>query len=104
MRRILVDNARRKSSRKHGAGLERVDLRETQITSGQPDDKLLLVDEALELFAAEDPVKAEVVKLRFFVGLENEEIAALLGISSKTVQRYWNFAKVRLLQQIEKRR
>ena len=100
MRRILVDNARRKRSRKHGGTLERVDLNATNISSGQPDEKLLLVDDALERLAADDPVQAQVVKLRFFVGLEHQEIAALLGVSEKTVRRHWNFAKVWLYQQI----
>lgn len=104
MRRILVDKARRRKSQKHGGDLERVEVEAVDITSGQPEDKLLLVNDALERLAADDPAQAEVVKLRFFVGLENKEIAALLGVSDKTVQRHWNFAKVRLYQEIQRQR
>jgi RNA polymerase sigma factor (TIGR02999 family) len=98
MRRILVDRARRRQARKHGGQLERVDLDAVELPGPGDDDAVVRVHEALELLAAEDPQKAEVVKLRFFVGLENSEVAALLGVSEKTVQRHWAFAKVWLYQ------
>jgi RNA polymerase sigma factor (sigma-70 family) len=69
-----------------------------EIPAAADDDLILRVHEALEQLAVEDPVKAEVVKLRFFVGLENEETARLLGVSEKTVRRHWSYAKARLYQ------
>jgi len=94
MRRILVDRARRRRARKHGGQLERVELDAVELPGSGDDDAVVRIHEALELLAAQDPQKAEVVKLRFFVGLENGEVAVLLGVSEKTVQRHWAFAKV----------
>ena len=93
MRRILVDRARRRQSRKHGGDLERVELDAVELPDPGDDAVVLQVHDALERLAAEDAEKAEVVKLRFFVGLENAEVAAILGVSEKTVQRHWSFAK-----------
>src|SRR5947208_16229661 len=104
MRRILVENARRKRRLRHGGGQQRVGLEETKIVAQAEDDKLLQVDEALDDLAREDPVQAQVVKLRFFAGLKNEEVAEALGVSSKTVQRYWTHAKSWLYQRIQNRR
>ena len=101
MRRILVDRARRRRSRKHGGELERVDLDAVDLPFIGSDDLVLQVHDALERLAAEDPEKAEVVKLRFFVGLEHAEIATLLDVSEKTVQRHWTFAKAWLARVIE---
>jgi RNA polymerase sigma factor (TIGR02999 family) len=95
MRRILVENARRKKSSKRGGQLKRVELDEgfTRTTSS---DELLALDEALEKLAREDPVKAELVKLRCFAGLSHQEAARVLGISRPTADRYWAYAKTRL--------
>jgi len=93
MRRILVDRARRRQARKHGGQLERVDLDAIELPGAGDDAVVLQIHEALEQLAAEDADKAEVVKLRFFVGLEHAEIAAILGVSEKTIQRHWSFAK-----------
>ena len=93
MRRILVDRARRRRTRKHGGELERVDLDAVEIAFPVDDDLVLQVHEALQQLESEDSEKAQVVKLRFFVGLENGEIATLLGVSEKTVQRHWAFSK-----------
>jgi RNA polymerase sigma factor (TIGR02999 family) len=93
MRRILVDRARRRQAVKHGGQLERVDLDAVVLPEPGDDAVVLQVHEALERLTTEDPEKAEVVKLRFFVGLENAEVAAILGVSEKTVQRHWSFAK-----------
>lgn len=101
MRRILVENARRKLRLKRGGGQERVDLEESAIAAPTSDEKLVQVNAALETLAAEDPQKAEIVKLRFFVGLSNEEIAALLEVNEKTVRRHWELAKVRLFREIQ---
>jgi RNA polymerase sigma factor (TIGR02999 family) len=101
MRRILIDNARRKQALRRGGGQVRVELEATALVAPADDDKLLQVNEALEALAAEDPEKAEIVKLRFFVGLSHEEIAALLGVNEKTVRRHWEVAKVRLFQSIK---
>jgi RNA polymerase sigma factor (TIGR02999 family) len=98
MRRILVDRARRHRSHKHGGDLERVDLDAVELPVPADDALVLDVHEALAKLTAEDPEKAEVVKLRFFVGLENSEVAALLGVSEKTVQRHWAYAKAWLFR------
>ena len=104
MRRILVDRARRRRARKHGGQLERVELDAVEPAAPVDDDWLLQVHDALERLATEDPGKAQVVKLRFFVGLNNAEVAALLGLSEKTVKRHWAFAKAwlaRVINQID---
>jgi len=100
MRRILVENARRKRRLRHGGGQARVELEESAIAALANDDKILLVDEALENLEAEDPLQARVVKLRFFTGLSNAEVATALSISEKTVQRYWAHAKAWLFDHI----
>jgi RNA polymerase sigma factor (TIGR02999 family) len=101
MRRILVDRARRRRSRKHGGNLERTDMDAVDLPFSGDDQLVLQVHEALERLATEDPEKAQVVKLRFFVGLENVEVAKLLGVSEKTVQRHWSFAKAWLARAIK---
>jgi RNA polymerase sigma factor (TIGR02999 family) len=93
MRRVLIDNARRKKRPKHGGGRQRVDLDEGASVSDAPSIDLLDLDEALTKFAAEEPVKAELVKLRFFAGLTTSEAAATLGISVATAERYWTYAR-----------
>lgn len=98
MRRILVDRARRRLTGKHGGQLERVELNVVSVPDGAADTLVLEVHDALDRLALEDPVKAEVVKLRFFVGLRNAEIAALLKVSEKTVRRHWAFARAWLFR------
>ncbi|MCI0684014.1 MAG: ECF-type sigma factor [Gemmataceae bacterium] len=100
MRRILVDNARRKHSLKRGGPQRRVRLDEALSIKDQPEDGLLALDEALARLAAEDPVKAELVKLRYFAGLSVEQTADALGISRATADRYWAYAKVWLYQAV----
>jgi RNA polymerase sigma factor (TIGR02999 family) len=94
MRRILIDSARRRRRPKHGGDRKRIDLDESARVSPPPGDDLLALDEALTRLAAEEPVKAELVKLRFFAGLTIPEAAQVLGISEATAQRYWTFARV----------
>jgi RNA polymerase sigma factor (TIGR02999 family) len=101
MRHILVDSARRKRRARHGGGQERLDVNEVEIAANDDDDKILLVHEALEKLAMEDPIRAEVVKLHYFVGLTHAESAEILQISEKTVRRHWNFARVWLYQTIQ---
>lgn len=93
MRRILIENARRKSRLKRGGGLARVDLDEIELADTTPDDKILLIDEALGRLEAEDPGKARIVSLKFFGGLTNQEVAQSLGVTERTVERQWAFAK-----------
>ena len=102
MRRILVDGARRNSQLKRGGNQQRVEL-ETRIAVPVEDEKLLLVNEALDVLAKEDPVKAEVVKMRYFVGLKHQQIADALGVSEPTVRRHWAVARVRLFELISQR-
>jgi RNA polymerase sigma factor (TIGR02999 family) len=93
MRRILVDCARRKHSQKRGGAWRQVDLEGVAEVVGDPSDDLVAVHETLELLAHHDPLKAELVKLRYFAGLSVEEAADLLGISRATADRYWRYAK-----------
>jgi RNA polymerase sigma factor (TIGR02999 family) len=101
MRRILVENARRKRQLKRGGQWERVELKESQLSGASVDDKILLVDEALAALAKEDPVEVKVVELHYFVGLNHREIAEVLGVSERTVKRYWAYARVWLYRHIQ---
>jgi RNA polymerase sigma factor (TIGR02999 family) len=94
MRRILVENARRKRCPKHGGGLHRIDLDGAlTIEDAPPSGDLVALDEALTRLAAQEPVKAKLVKLRYFAGLTIAEAAEMLGISSATAERYWTYAR-----------
>jgi RNA polymerase sigma factor (TIGR02999 family) len=104
MRRILVENARRKKRLKRGGQLERVDLETVDLPSPMPDDELLAMDEALDRLGEADPRAAELVKLCFFVGLTQEQAAKHLEISISTVERTWAFARAWLFREIQKQR
>jgi RNA polymerase sigma factor (TIGR02999 family) len=93
MRRILIENARRKGRVRRGGARQRVDLDEAQLITAGPNDDLLDLDDALTRLADLDPIRAELVKLRFFAGLTMPEAAATLGISLATAERYWAFAR-----------
>ncbi len=101
MRRILVENARWKQSRKHGGHLQRVDADQVDLACPLPDDQLLAVDEALDRLAAVNPRAAEVVKLRFFAGLTEAQVAEQLGLSVATVERTWVFARAWLFNELK---
>ena len=103
MRRILIDRARRRQTQRHGGQYERVPLEETGLISPAEDDQLLAVDEALERLAHEHPAQAQVVKLRYFGGMTNEEAAQALDLSVSTVKNYWAFARAWLFDAIRKR-
>jgi RNA polymerase sigma factor (TIGR02999 family) len=102
MRRILIENARRKRAARHGGGQARLDIHELEIALPAKDDELLAVSEALEKLAARDQQKADLVKLRYFVGLTTEEAAEVLGISVPTADRWWNFSRAWLFEEIER--
>ena len=102
MRRILVENARRKKRLKHGGHLERVDLEGVDIPSPMPYDELLALDEALDRLAEVDPRAAELVKLCFFVGLTQEQAAKQLEVSISTVERTWAFARAWLFREMQR--
>lgn len=97
MRHILVDRARQKRRVKHGGGRQRVPLSDVEPAADVPPEELLALDEVLNQFAARDPVKAELVKLRYFGGLGEAEAAAVLGISRATASRYWTYARAWLI-------
>jgi RNA polymerase sigma factor (TIGR02999 family) len=100
MRRILVENARRKHTSKRGGGLARQELNEEHLVAAEPCEDILALDEALDRLAAVDPVKAELVKLRYFAGLTGDQAARALNISTATAERYWAYARAWLLQEI----
>ena len=100
MRRILVDRARQKLSLKRRAGAERINLDDLEVAAAADDDTLLAVDEAMQKLAKEDPASAEFIKLRFFVGLTNEEAAQALGIPERTARRHWSFARAWLHREL----
>lgn len=93
MRRILVDKARRKQRIKHGGEFQRVELDDERLVCSIPSDQLIALDEALQRFGEEEPEKAQLVKLRFFAGLNLEEAADTLGISRATASRHWTYAR-----------
>jgi RNA polymerase sigma factor (TIGR02999 family) len=100
MRRILVDNARRKRAQRHGGQLERVEIPEIASPLAQNEDQVLAVSEAVEKLALQDNRKAELVKLRYFVGMTTEEAAEALGISVPTADRHWAYARAWLAREI----
>ena len=100
MRRILIDRARRKFADKRGSGAEHVDLDSVEVAVNADDTTLLRIDDALEKLAREDPPAAELVRLRFFVGLKNEEAAEALNISVRTAKRHWTFARAWLYDEL----
>ena len=102
MRRILVENARRKKSLKCGGGNLRIELCNAAEGDGEKSDELIVLDEALARLAFEDPLKADLVKLRFFAGLSIDQTAEILGISRATAIRHWSFARAWLFDQIKK--
>jgi len=93
MRRILLERARKKRRMRHGGQLQRVDLEQVTLATQDSDDVVIAIHEALEKLASESPQKAEIVKLRYFGGLEHAEIAEVLGISEPTVRRHWAYAR-----------
>ena len=100
MRRILIENARRKRGSRHGGDRQRVALDEALASAPAPSYDLLALDEALGRLAAREPAKAELVKLRFFGGLTLPEAAQVLGLSVPTAERYWRFARVWLYAEL----
>ena len=100
MRRILIDRARRKANQHHGGDLQRVELDAVEIAAPLPDDQLLALHEALNELARQDPEAAELVKLRFFVGLTHEQAAEMLGLNRTAADRSWVFARAWLFQEM----
>jgi RNA polymerase sigma factor (TIGR02999 family) len=104
MRRILIDNARRKLALRHGGQLARADIAEVDLPLPMPDDELLALDGALDRLTAFNLRAAELVKLCYFVGLTQEQAARELGVSVSTAERLWTFARTFLYREIEKDR
>jgi RNA polymerase sigma factor (TIGR02999 family) len=101
IRRILIDQARQKATARHSAGRQRQPLDPDAAASPQPREDLLALDEALDKLAAEDPLKANLVKLRYFVGMSLAEAAAALGLSERTAGRHWAYARAWLRRAVE---
>ncbi len=101
MRQVLIDRARRRRSERHGGGRERVSLSDVASIAETPPDELLALDDALTRFAEIYPQKAELVKLRYFVGMSEQDAAQALGISRATASRYWTFSRAWLIQAME---
>jgi len=101
MRRILIDRARRKQTEKHGGNYDRVLIDEVELAAPAANSQLLAVHDALDSLAREYPVHAEVVKLRYFTGMTNEEVSQVLGITVPVAKKYWTFARAWLLNEIE---
>src|SRR5438093_3171409 len=100
MHRILVENARRKNRLKHGGDRERVEIEMASLPTRMSSDELLALDEALELLKQQDPIKAQLVTLRYFGGLTIEQASEVLSISRVTAHRYWTYARAWLHQQM----
>jgi RNA polymerase sigma factor (TIGR02999 family) len=104
MRHILIDRVRRKKTQRHGGEYRRVDFdaAELDVPASEDSDQLLALDEVLDKFAQEFPIQAELVKLKYFAGMTNEEVAQVLNISLSTAKNYWTFSRSWLLHEIEK--
>ncbi len=100
MRRVLVDAARARGSRKRGGGAVKVNIDETAVMTPQPDAAIMALDEALQAFSRVAPRQAKVVELRYFGGLSEEEIVEVLKISPRTIRRDWDFAKAWLMREL----
>lgn len=100
MRRILIENVRRKARLKHGGHMKRLDIDAMDLAGTTPDDKVLLIDEAIEKLEATDPERARVVVLKFFGGLTNQEVAETMGVAERSVDRQWAYAKAWLYRVI----
>src|SRR5258708_63825 len=103
MRRILIDNARRKRALRHGSGQERVNFEQAELVCASDDEQLLAVNDALDKLTAENKLEAELVKLRYFVGMTLEEAADVLGISARTADNYWVHARAWLFSELKDR-
>jgi RNA polymerase sigma factor (TIGR02999 family) len=101
MRRILVDRARHKSSLKCGGGMEKVSIDDVDLAATTTDDRVLLVDQGLEQLEKDDPESARVITLKFFGGLTNKEVAKILGVTERSVERQWAYAKASLFEMIQ---
>jgi RNA polymerase sigma factor (TIGR02999 family) len=104
MRRILIENARRKHAVKHGSGLERLDIDQLNVAITSNSDQVLAVNDALERLAGRDKLGAELIKLRFFTGLSHTEAAEILGIAERTAKRRWAYARAWLYEELRKSR
>jgi RNA polymerase sigma factor (TIGR02999 family) len=102
MRRILIDNARRKGADKHGGGWQRHELLEAELAIAADDDHLLAVDAALTQLASREPTVARLVELRFFAGLTLEDAARCLGLSERTAYRHWAYARAWLRRELDR--
>jgi len=104
MRRILIDNARRKRALRHGGDQQRVEFEGVEFAAPCDDDEILAVNEALDKLADQNKVEAELVKLRYFVGMTLEEAAAVLDVSARTADNYWAHARAWLFKEIQRNR
>jgi len=102
MRRILIENARRKKRLRHGGNHQRVEMQDADLAVQAPPDELIALDEALTKLAEQEPVVAELVKMRYFAGLTLEQAAEILGIARRTADRYWAYARAWLHREITK--
>jgi RNA polymerase sigma factor (TIGR02999 family) len=101
MRRILIEQARRKARLKRGGDFVRCELNELELASAAPDEKTLLIDEALQELIEQDPEKGQVVMLKFYGGCSSREVADALGVTERTVERHWAYAKAWLFRRIQ---
>jgi RNA polymerase sigma factor (TIGR02999 family) len=100
MRRILIEKARYKARLKRGGNLIKLDIEKMDLAAASPDEKAILIDDAIERLRSQDPEKARVVVLKFFEGLTNREVAQCLNMAERTVERHWAYAKVWLYRSI----
>ncbi|HKI68942.1 MAG TPA: sigma-70 family RNA polymerase sigma factor [Verrucomicrobiae bacterium] len=100
MRRILIESARRKSRQKRGSRIAPLNIDDLEVADTSPDEKVLLINDALEKLETEDPEKARIVVMKFFGGLTNQEVAESMGVNERTIERHWAYAKAWLFRSI----